>query len=211
MPDIALFPIPECVSYPGTIVPLHVFEPRYRAMVDFCIEHNMPMAVCHTQKEIHPAKSNQKPDEALQSNQATYKPYEVFSAGMCELLETLDDGRMLINVHIEARYRALEAKQLLPFSIYQCEEYMDIESEEQNSQTTELLRQKILRRLTALTAADEMAQSILQSDNWIEMSVSEFSFLIMQILQLDAGFKQRVLEARSAQDRLNLLFKQLND
>ena len=32
MTDIALFPIPNCVAFPGTVFPLHVFEPRYRSL-----------------------------------------------------------------------------------------------------------------------------------------------------------------------------------
>ena len=30
---IALFPIPDLVAFPGAMVPLHVFEPRYREML----------------------------------------------------------------------------------------------------------------------------------------------------------------------------------
>lgn len=31
--DVPLFPLPGCVLLPGGLLPLHVFEPRYRAMV----------------------------------------------------------------------------------------------------------------------------------------------------------------------------------
>ena len=31
--EVALFPIPDLVAFPGTVIPLHVFEPRYRKMV----------------------------------------------------------------------------------------------------------------------------------------------------------------------------------
>ena len=30
---IPLFPLPGVVLLPGTLLPLHIFEPRYRAMV----------------------------------------------------------------------------------------------------------------------------------------------------------------------------------
>jgi Lon protease-like protein len=32
-PEIPLFPLPNLVLFPGAVVPLHIFEPRYRAMV----------------------------------------------------------------------------------------------------------------------------------------------------------------------------------
>ena len=31
--EIPLFPLPNCVLFPGTVQPLHIFEPRYRAMM----------------------------------------------------------------------------------------------------------------------------------------------------------------------------------
>jgi Lon protease-like protein len=33
---VALFPLPNAVLFPGTVVPLHIFEPRYREMVRDC-------------------------------------------------------------------------------------------------------------------------------------------------------------------------------
>jgi len=30
---VPLFPLPRCVLFPGVVLPLHVFEPRYRAMM----------------------------------------------------------------------------------------------------------------------------------------------------------------------------------
>lgn len=30
---VSLFPLPESVFYPGTVLPLHIFEPRYRQMI----------------------------------------------------------------------------------------------------------------------------------------------------------------------------------
>lgn len=32
LPEVALFPLPQVVLFPGADMPLHVFEPRYRAM-----------------------------------------------------------------------------------------------------------------------------------------------------------------------------------
>ena len=32
--DVALFPLPSAVFFPGTELPLHLFEPRYRAMAE---------------------------------------------------------------------------------------------------------------------------------------------------------------------------------
>lgn len=35
--DLPVFPLPKLVLFPGTVLPLHVFEPRYRAMMADCL------------------------------------------------------------------------------------------------------------------------------------------------------------------------------
>ena len=94
MIEVALFPIPNSVNFPGVPTPLHVFEPRFRDMVKYCIDNDVMMGVCHTQGVVRAIKHEQNPEEALSSNQSTYKPCDVFSAGKVELLKELDDGRL---------------------------------------------------------------------------------------------------------------------
>ncbi|PYS09733.1 MAG: ATP-dependent protease, partial [Acidobacteria bacterium] len=36
--EIALFPLPNLVLFPGIVVPLHIFEDRYKLMVNDCID-----------------------------------------------------------------------------------------------------------------------------------------------------------------------------
>ncbi|MCP4808432.1 MAG: LON peptidase substrate-binding domain-containing protein [Proteobacteria bacterium] len=43
--NLPVFPLPGLVFFPGSLLPLHVFEARYRAMVSFCVARDMPMAV----------------------------------------------------------------------------------------------------------------------------------------------------------------------
>lgn len=35
---VPVFPLPRAVLFPGVVVPLHLFEPRYRAMATYCID-----------------------------------------------------------------------------------------------------------------------------------------------------------------------------
>ena len=43
--EIALFPLPNCVLFPGVVQPLHIFEPRYRAMIGEVIAGQCVMAM----------------------------------------------------------------------------------------------------------------------------------------------------------------------
>lgn len=36
--DVPVFPLPEVVLFPESLLPLHVFEPRYRAMLEDCLD-----------------------------------------------------------------------------------------------------------------------------------------------------------------------------
>lgn len=42
---IAIFPLPNIILFPGAFLPLHIFESRYRLMLDYCIESDYEMAV----------------------------------------------------------------------------------------------------------------------------------------------------------------------
>ncbi len=42
---LPLFPLPRTVLLPGALLPLHVFEPRYRALVAHCLERRQPLGI----------------------------------------------------------------------------------------------------------------------------------------------------------------------
>lgn len=44
MPLLPLFPL-DLVLFPGTALPLHIFEPRYREMIGECIDNKSPFGV----------------------------------------------------------------------------------------------------------------------------------------------------------------------
>jgi len=212
--EICIFPIPGCVTFPGTVFPLHVFEPRYRDMIRHCLETETPVAICHTRKALSPGKPSDSLEQALNSNQATYWPYDVFSAGRCELLETLADGRMLLNVHIEQRYRRLHEIQLLPWQIHACEPFPDQPLSTEAAAECPLLRDKIIHRLQALTHADPTARELIhqlaEADEWKLKDHGSFSFALFGIIRFDPAILQSLLEMDSAQARLQQTLELLN-
>ena len=210
MTEIALFPIPNCVTFPGTRYPLHVFEPRYRDMIQFCLDSQTPLAVCHVEKLLRPSKPDQDRLMVLQSNQATYKPVTIVAAGPCQLDETLDDGRLMIQVNIQQRYRLLEAKQSLPFMIYECEEYPDLPMTDEDLSAARQLQDKVLHRLIALTAHMPELSGELASATWQQKSVEAFSFELGSVLQMDGDAMQFILEQRTPLERLNTALEILN-
>lgn len=204
MIQAAVFPIPECVCFPGDTIPLHVFEPRYRNMIKHCIEHDLPLAVCHTEKLIRDSKPNQPTEEALNSNQATYKPCDIFSAGRCELVDTLSDGRLMINVHMQYRLRMVNEQQSLPFVIANCEPYEDQPLPEEERLSAQQYQEKVVKRLSAIVHQSD-ADHTMDEDYWLSLPFDTFSFEIFQLVQFPADSAQMFLEMTSPRERLEHL------
>jgi Lon protease-like protein len=210
MVDSAIFPIPNSVNFPGVACPLHVFEPRYRQMVRHCLENDLLMGVCHTEKLVHANTREQTVQEALSSNQSTYKPMGIFSAGQVELVEELSDGRMLIQVHTEIRLRLVEEKQTLPFSIWACEELPDEPLATGQAVVLEQTKAKILQRLIVITHEHEEAQAMLKGEHWQQMPAEQFSFAVAGLLRMPPELAQALLEMTHPQSRLDSVLQMLN-
>ena len=210
MVDVALFPVPNSVNFPGVPCSLHVFEPRYRRMVRQCIDRNLLMGVCHTEKVLHRKEREQTLEQALNSNQTTYKPQGIFSAGPVELLEELEDGRMLIQVSNEVRLQLGEEKQTLPFGIWGCEELVDKALDETGELALKQSQSKILQRLLAVTHGNEDAQDMLNSVHWRAMPAQTFSFAVAGLLGMPPETSQALLEMTSAQMRLDTVLEMIN-
>ena len=206
---VALFPIPNLVAFPGTTVPLHVFEPRYRRLIRDCVEEERMVGVCHTRKTISEARPAESLEEALSSNQATYQPHEVFSAGACEITETTPDGRILASIHVSQRFSIVEEVQVLPYSIVSCQPLPD-EPEEASREEDRALQTLINGRLIELIGAQspELAREF-ESAAWTGIEPAEFSFKLFQHVRFDADWMQGVLEATSANERLKLIWEAL--
>jgi Lon protease-like protein len=210
MINAALFPIPRSVAFPGVPYPLHVFEPRYRQMVRYCVDEGVLMGVCHTEKVVHANERQQTVQEALNSNQSTYKPRDIFSAGPVTLLEELADGRMLISVEIEQRLALHEEVQTLPFGIWSCEPLPDEPADEQAQLTMNQCREKILQRLLTITHDQPEMQTHLRSEHWQNMPAQAFSFAIAGSIGMDAELAQHLLETTDTLYRLETLLKLIN-
>jgi len=205
--EVALFPIPDVVAFPGVPVPLHVFEPRYRQLVHDCVNDGRLLGVCHTQKTIHkPQTSPLNPpsiEKVLSTNQATYKPHPVFSAGPCEIIETLPDGRLLANVDMNQRLSLLEERQSLPYRIVGCEPLPDDVPEPDEKADSMVLMERVHQRLIKLVTPEnpELAEQ-LRSADWQMLSAEDYSHRIFGCLRFDADTMQQILESTRTNARL---------
>lgn len=92
---IPLFPLPSVVLLPETLLPLHVFEPRYRAMVEDALASDRTIGLAMLK-------------EGRTSDEGGSPIHAVGGAGEILDSERLDDGRYNILVQGSFRYRILE-------------------------------------------------------------------------------------------------------
>jgi Lon protease-like protein len=78
---LKVFPLPSLVLFPGTAAPLHIFEPRYRAMVKDAIDTDGVFALAQVPSHAVPELSGSPP------------LHPIVSAGVISLHEELPDGR----------------------------------------------------------------------------------------------------------------------
>ena len=201
--EVPLFPIPDLVAFPNTVMPLHVFEPRYRTMIEDSVKKDRMIGITNTKKRISIPRENQTIKEALTRNQATYEPRGVFSMGEVKVLEKTKDGRIYVNINLKHRVMLVEETQLLPYRICNCRLLEDVNVESsrrvQDQQESLDLMIAILQR----EAPVELAK--FDQEGWNTLDPKKFSFEIFKLIRFDPDLMQSLLEMTDPEKRLILI------
>jgi Lon protease-like protein len=111
---IRLFPLPEVVLLPGTLLPLHIFESRYRAMVDDSLEGDRLIGMAMLEPGWEEAGD-------------APRIHPVGGAGEIVESEKLPDGRYNILLEGRFRYRVLHEEDTpTPYRVASIEEIASI-------------------------------------------------------------------------------------
>jgi ATP-dependent Lon protease len=94
--ELPLFPLPNTVLFPGMMLPLQVFEPRYLDLMNHCLEHHRVFAV-PLLKPGHEEHYDGRPPV-----------HSMVGAGVISGHRLLDDGRMTVVLHGVERVRLIE-------------------------------------------------------------------------------------------------------
>jgi Lon protease-like protein len=100
---LALFPLPNIVFFPHTRLPLHVFEPRYRQMVQDAMESDERFGIVLLRPGWESEYFGAPP------------VYELGTVASIEQAVPLDDGRFNIVVRGDVRFRILEEMSSAPY------------------------------------------------------------------------------------------------
>lgn len=107
--ELPIFPLTGALLLPGGRLPLHIFEPRYRNMVEDAVEGAKVIGMIQPFAN-HPEVYRDSGEKAAEEGDGTerFEPPEVYRVGCAGLIEQwqrLPDGRFLILLLGTARFR----------------------------------------------------------------------------------------------------------
>lgn len=102
--EIPLFPL-QVVLFPGGVLPLHIFEPRYREMIQYCLDNDSEFGVV-----------------LMNGGEETGEPVKSYRVGTATRIldvQHLPDGRMNLITAGEYRFEILDVQDELPYLVAQ--------------------------------------------------------------------------------------------
>ncbi len=170
--DIPLFPL-NVVLMPGAPLPLHIFEDRYKQMVNECLEQESEFGMVFA-------------DESGTREVGC-------TAKIVELVERYEDGRMLILVEGSRRFRLNNVLTGKPYYIGEIDFFEEEAEEDANALAEECIA--LLERV--VEAATEGSVGIE-----IEPPYRNLSFAIAGRVEFEPDTRQQILELTSERERL---------
>ncbi|CAG0932078.1 Lon protease 2 [Thermoflexales bacterium] len=176
METLALFPL-KTVLFPGQLLPLHIFEPRYRQMIGECIQHGRAFGVVliRTGEEVG----------------AAAEPYPVGTTAHIVQVEGEADGRMNVLCVGKSRFRIERLWQDKPY-LYGQVELWPWEPYQAGSADIDRVRRQLDRYLQVLAET---------ADSKLELSLPDepaaLAHVAASILQVEVSEKQRLLTTPS--------------
>ncbi len=182
---VPIFPLAGALLFPRGQLPLHIFEPRYRAMVRDALDGDRLIAM------VQPKTSSEPP-----------AVFDIGCIGRIEGCEELENGRFNIVLEGLGRFRiAREAEVVTPYRQVDADR-SGFDDDEDDAPLGIAHRAEIEREARAY--ADSLGYSV----DWESVARLDDEMLvngIAQIAPLDVGSKQALLEAPDLLVRADLL------
>jgi Lon protease-like protein len=191
---VPVFPLPKTVLLPGEVLPLHIFEPRYRDMVRDALRSHRVIGI------VEPYLDSDIDDIGLAELS------EVGCLGFIAQHQELPDGRFLMWLLGLERFRIDE--EITTATSYRQVRVHCAPIEEPADKMAGILplRQELRSLLPGLVEADGATRKLL-AGQMDEVSDSQLIALACHILELDSLRKREILEARTLVDRFLMVYE----
>ena len=185
--DIPLFPLPNLVLFPNVIIPLHIFEERYKLMINTCIDTDESFGLVLLRGE-----GQEETAEMIHRVGVTARVIQV---------DRLGDGRLNIFCQGETRFRIHRFTQQKPY----WKASVDFFEEDQPALRDESLYARVSDLYRKIFELGIKLNAGERSELTLPESPTGLSFVVSYILELESEEKQRLLEMTSTSDRLEVL------
>ncbi|GAC1430826.1 MAG: LON peptidase substrate-binding domain-containing protein [Ktedonobacteraceae bacterium] len=181
--ELPLFPL--TVLFPGTVLPLHIFEPRYRQMIAACQRENKPLGI------VLP-----KPESEFMRE----VPHTIGTIAEIHNLEQLEDGRYMLNAVGIKRFRILSENRDNAYISATVEPYNDIITKEPDLVSATQLARKMFEEYLAMLLQEANEPDV--QAHLPEESEDLSYFIASFLMNIEDTQKQHFLEMTSTHQRL---------
>jgi uncharacterized protein len=185
--DLPLFPL-NTVLFPHATIRLHVFEERYRLMVQECVDLDKPFGVVLIRSGVEVG--------------GDVEPYLVGTAARIVEVQSYGDGRMDIQVRGEGRFRIREFDESRPFLVGRVESVAEhpLDEAPQSQELVARARDEFEMLVQLMFSRQDFAVQVV-----FPADPATLSFAIANHLQMDNLEKQRLLEMTDTVERFTEL------
>jgi Lon protease-like protein len=183
---LPLFPL-NTVLFPGMVLPLHIFEPRYRLMIGRCFKENTPFGVVLIREG--------------QEIGGPATPHEIGTSAYVTRLEPMDDGRLNVQSIGYQRFKIHSLRHNKPYLVGMVEDYPVRGEKSAGVRALVAEMVPVLRRyLEVLNKATDASFSLEK----IPSDGAAMAFLVAIVLPLDNDEKQKLLALEDVTSMLEL-------
>lgn len=178
--ELPIFELPV-VILPGELLPLHIFEERYKRMIGHCLDNAEPFGIVFR-------------DEGGNAHRIGCM------ARVTEVVERFDDGRMNVVVAGEQPFKVLERFEAGDFPAGEVEPIDASDDPEEEDPEAASVAREAFAELVRRVSGEPPDAGELEAEN---------SYGIAARVELPPDTKQALLELRSEPDRMRMLGKAL--
>jgi Lon protease-like protein len=193
---LSVFPLPRIVLFPGATLPLHVFEPRYRALVRDALAGNRSFAIALL-------KSGYEKDY-----DGNPEIHSIGCEGRIEEVVPLPDGRFLLSLTGTSRVEFVRMTRDAPYRSYQVRYLSDPTPDEAQPETQETLLRLLSAYQQILGAVSGRGAGMpLPTDLPFTITVNRIAFG----LDIDPVLKYKLLETSDILGRARMVVDLLEE
>jgi len=194
---LPIFPLPDLTFFPHTLLPLHIFEPRYRAMITDCLARDRRLAVVGLKPGYESSYDGKPPVHAIAG------------AGVIVRCERLATGRF--NILLKGEQRVRIDRELATDTLYRMAIATPLAEAGVDSPALPSLARTIRERCLQIMEALGRGSSEMRESLEAVQSPAELGDQVASGVVPDADVRRALLEELDVERRLERLTVALDD